>query len=101
MLRINDLFFRSDNGVHILKKYNPGKHGMRKPGFLRFLMVLAEISGGVEKFLRADGSFDPHRLAAKENWLARRAFNFRPALQGILQRHPRGIQAAVAIGKKP
>src|SRR5271169_5208950 len=100
MLWINDLLLWPDDRVHILKKHNPGQHGMRKPGLLRFLMVFAEISGRVKEFLWSNGSFDFHRVAPIENRLARGASDLRPFFHRIVKRQPSSVQPAITIGKE-
>jgi len=51
MLRINNRCVRSDDGIHVLKKHNPWKYGMRKSCLLGILVVLAEISAVWKNFL--------------------------------------------------
>ena len=56
MVGINDRLIVADDGVDILEENNPGHNRMREAGFLRFFVMFAEISGGVEEFLWGDGS---------------------------------------------
>ncbi len=52
---IDDRIVGADDGIHVLKKDDPRQHRMRKSGALRFFVVFAKISGGMEKFFRLDG----------------------------------------------
>src|SRR5207253_4967209 len=44
----------TDDGVDVLEEHDPWHHGVGKPGMSGFLVVLAEVSRGVEKLLWND-----------------------------------------------
>src|SRR5258707_9700132 len=57
MLGIEDRLVVADDGVDILEEDDPRHDGMRKAGLGGFFMVLAEVTGGEQKFFGEDGGF--------------------------------------------
>src|SRR5205085_2935593 len=51
---VDNRVVRADGPVGVLEDHDPGRDLVRPPDALRFLLVLAEVAGGVEELLRRD-----------------------------------------------
>src|SRR6266849_7148157 len=100
MLGINDRLFVADDGVDVLKKYDPRHDGMREACLGRFLVMLAEITRGVEKLFGNDRRLQFDFGGPINDWLAVRAGNVASLLQGEVESIARGIQTGVAAGEE-
>ncbi len=58
--REDDGLVGTDDGVNILEEDDHGITGCEKRGLLSFVMMLAEIAGGVKEILRDDRGLQPN-----------------------------------------
>src|SRR6266704_1622176 len=93
----------TNDGIHVLEKNDPRKHGMREARLLRLLVVLAKVPRSVEKLFWNDGSLDLHFAAGIEDAV----FIFPPVLRRlwrlihcIFERRCGGLHALFAPFKK-
>ena len=91
MLRINHRLIGPNNSVHILKKYNPGKHGVGETCFLGFFAMLAKIASGVEEFLWGDRRLDLYFVCSIENPFAPGASRPGTRSNRMLERRAGGV----------
>src|SRR3954454_4983228 len=59
VLGIHHGLLRAHDRVDVLEEVDPGRNPVRPVNVARLLLVLAEVTGGVEELLRADGRTQP------------------------------------------
>src|SRR5215475_4567373 len=97
MTGIYDRLVWTDNRVNVLEEDDPGHHGMREPGFLSFLVMLAKVAGSVKELLGNDRRAQLYFILRVNKLLAGRAGGVLAQVgKRIFERHARAIQTFIA-----